>query len=56
MHFNCEYNIDAAVTPTLSAYTYTAEDTITLTVDTPEPTPVSEDPVTDDLSDQIFTS
>ena len=55
-NFNCEYNVDAAVTPTLSAYTYTPEDTLVMTITTPVPSPSSNSPATDTLADQIFTS
>jgi hypothetical protein len=56
LHFNCEYNINAAITPTVSSYTYTPETTLTMTVATPVPVVSPPVPVTDELADAIFTS
>jgi hypothetical protein len=56
LHFNCEYKVDAAITPTISSYTYTPEATVAMTIATPVPAGSTPPPVTDDLADAIFTS
>jgi len=53
-HFNCEYKVDPEVTPVLTSYTYTPEDTVEITLHTPAPEPEEEAEVVVPLADQVF--
>jgi hypothetical protein len=52
--FNCEYKVDAAVTPVLTAYTYTPQATVSMTITTPKPAEPAPSPVVVPLADEVF--
>ncbi len=51
LNFNCEYKIDASITPNVTSYFYSPESSVSVTVDTPNTTVAPPPVVNDDLSD-----
>jgi len=56
-NLNCEYNTNDTTTPTITSYTYTPEDSLTIEISTPIPEVIA-DPVVvvDTLADELFTA
>jgi hypothetical protein len=55
-NFNCEYTVDDTVTPSVTAFAYTSQNVMTLTVDTPVPTPVVVTPAVPTIEEELLTA